>query len=50
MFIDRLKKGAIFKKLRYNIDNIVIITIKPLQMNQILALNNPSGVDILSKK
>ena len=29
-----------FKKMQWNIENIVMITIKYLQMNQILALNN----------
>ena len=27
--------------MQWNIENIVMITIKHLQMNQILALNNP---------
>ena len=34
-------KNAIFLKMQLNIENIVMITIKHLQMNQILALNNP---------
>ena len=34
-----------FKKS--NIENIVLITIKHLQTNQILALNNPYRVDLL---
>ena len=29
------------KKMQWNIENIVMITIKYLQINQILALNNP---------
>ena len=29
-----------------NIENIVMIVIKCLQMNQISALNNPPGVDM----
>ena len=36
----RQKKNAIFK-MQWNIENIVMITIKHLQMNRILALNNP---------
>ena len=32
--------------MQWNIENIVMITIKHLHMNQILALNNPSGVDV----
>ena len=32
--------------MQWNIENIVIIVIKPLEMHQILALNNPKGVDI----
>ena len=30
-----------FKKIPWNIDNKVMIVIKHLEMNQILALNNP---------
>ena len=33
------------KNVHLNLENIVI-TIKHLQFNQILALNNPKGVDI----
>ena len=31
---------AIFKEVQWKIENIAMITIKHLQMNQILALNN----------
>ena len=41
MVIDRLRKEDNFKKMKWKIENIVLITIKYLQMNQILALNNP---------
>ena len=34
------------KKVQWNIENIVMITLKQLQMNQISALNDPLGVDI----
>ena len=34
----------------WNIENIVIITIKHLQINKISALNNPLGVDMLLNK
>ena len=36
-----MQQSAILKKNAINIENIVIITIKNLQMNQIPALNNP---------
>ena len=39
MIID--KKMSNFKMMQWNIVNIVMITIKHLQINQILALNNP---------
>ena len=44
--------NAIFKKcdfkkgLQWYVKSIVLIVIKHLQMNQILALNNPLGVDM----
>ena len=34
------------KKIQCSIESIVMITIKHLSMNQILALNNPSEVDM----
>ena len=39
MIIDKWKK--------WNIENIAMIVIKHLAMNQISALNNPQGVDLL---
>ena len=36
--------------MKLNIENIVMITMKHLQMTQILALNNLEGVDIPSNK
>ena len=41
MIID---KSKIKKTTQFNIENIVVVTIKHLQMNQILALNNPYRV------
>ena len=35
------------KRIQKNIENIVMITVKGLQIKQILALDNPEGVDIL---
>ena len=40
MIIDNKKKTAI-KNLWWNIENIVMITIKHLQINQISTLNKP---------
>ena len=40
------KKSVVFKKLSWNIENIVI---KDLYIIQILALNNSYGVDMLLK-
>ena len=36
----------IIKEMLWNIENIVLMTIKHLQMNQILALNNPLEVEM----
>ena len=36
--------------MQWNIKNIDMITIKHLLMNQILALNNPLGIDMLLNK
>ena len=42
MIIDKKKCNETLK--------IVMIIIKPLKMNQISVLNDPSGIDILLKK
>ena len=36
--------------MQWNTENTVMIIIKHLDMNKILALNNPLGVDILLNK
>ena len=38
------------EKMHWNIKNIVMITIKHFVMDQILALDNPEGVDMLLNK
>ena len=35
--------------MQWKIENVVIITIKPLWINQISALNNPLGVDVIKQ-
>ena len=35
------------EQLQWNIENMIMIAIKHLTMNHILALNNPYGVDML---
>ena len=42
----KLKKGM----FQWSIENKAIIVIKHLQINKILALNNPLGVDMLLNK
>ena len=37
-------------KKKWNIENIIMITIRYFQMNQILTLNNPWRVDMLLNK
>ena len=44
------KQKSAIKKIEWIIENIVRITIKHLEINQILAVNNPSDVDVLLKK
>ena len=38
------------KRMQWNIEKILMITIKTLQIIQMLALDNPLGVDILLNK
>ena len=47
MIIDKKLKG---EKMQWLIENIGMITIKHLEMNNILVLNNPLGVDMLLNK
>ena len=46
MIIDKVP----FKKMHWNIESIVIVIIKHLEMKQTLALNKPLGVDMLLNK
>ena len=41
-----LKKKKIKKTMKWNIENIALITLQYLQMNQVSTLNNPKGVDM----
>ena len=36
--------------MRWNIGNMVMITIKTFDVNQLLSLDNPGGVDMLLNK
>ena len=37
---------SVIQKMQWNFENIIMIMIKHLEMNRILALNNPEGVDM----
>ena len=41
-----MEKSVVKKWLQWNIENIVMIIMKDLQMNQILVSNNPLAVDM----
>ena len=46
ILIDNLKSAIV----KWNIENIIMLMIKDLQMYQILALNNPQRIDMSLKK